>query len=400
MREQIMLDALEDSKARAVVNTAIVPPGHAFRDPKHWLYTHPQNPFHPDHVNAAGERVRNGYPTSAWTWVTVSREWWAVLRARLWERVVLRGAAAYKGFMRLLEDPDSCFIREFVRMVVLGELPDEPHQMYEVLRALPAVERIAYKPWPPQHHFDQPFGVHVIPTTPGPKALIVPEVPFDRVTSVSTREHLRALPRLERLELKLDTLSAELGQLFASLPHLRHLRLTLPSVHPAQLIPFAIPETARIIHAASEGTTDELLIQDGRTRLDSFDISASIVHDDVLPELRAFLAADPRLGPVTTIFRGTGTAREVAYAPAERAALALELVELAHEVARGTRRGTDSVNVTNGADPNGAERTTGSNFTRGSLLHMSDAGGKEHWQRSTSLRLLGGLINLRMESRK
>jgi hypothetical protein len=392
-----MLIALEDSKVRVVANTSIVPPGHPFRDPHHWLYTHPQNPFHPDHVNDAGERVRNGYPTSAWTWVTVSREWWAVMRARLWSRVVLRGAPAYKGFLALLQDPDSCFIRDFVHTLVLGEGAEDTFHMYAVVRAIPAVQGIVYKPWPPQANLKTAFGVNILPTNPGLTALAFPEVPFDRVTNPTTREHLRNLPRLRSLDLRLDTLSSDIGHLFATLSHLRRISLRLPSVHPSQLAPFATPQTARVLGEEAGGAADEVQAQDGRAHLEVFEIRATIVHDDVLPELRAFLAADSRLGPITTIYRGTGSDQEIAYAPAERAAVALELVEIANQTADEKLRAS-SVAAANSASQ-GASGSS-EHFARGSVIRMSDVGGKDHWQRSTNLRMFGGLINLRMESRK
>jgi hypothetical protein len=369
---------LEDSKVRVIIDTSKVPPGHPFRDPKDWRFDHPANPFHPDYVSPAGERARNGYPSSSWAWITVNREWWAVLRTRLWSRLVLRGASQYKGFLRLIDDPDSRFIRDFVQTVVLGEGAEDPFQMYAVLRAVPAANTIVYKPWPKELHLG-PFGVHVIPTNPGPSAVVFPGIPFDRVTNTSTRQHLRTLPRLQSLDLRLDTLSTDIGQLFATLPHLRRLALRLPSLHPVQLAPFATPQTAHVLGEEAGGAADEVQAQDGRAPLEALEIKAAVLHDDVLPDLRAFLAADSRLGPITTIIRGQE--EEVVYAPVEQVTLAHELAEAAAEATEKRSAGA------------------GEQFVRGSILRVSGTEGREHWQRETIFRF-GKLITLRLESKK
>jgi hypothetical protein len=156
LREEIILLALEDSKALLPPPPAI-PAGHPFEDPTSPYYNHPLNPLHPDFVNAAGERQRNMHPVSAWRWTAVSRAWWAVLRARLWKRTWLRGPAQYKGFLRLAADPDSCFVTDFVRTLVLDHGWDT-WELYAAIRAVPAVDSIVYAPAPAEQH-REPFGV-------------------------------------------------------------------------------------------------------------------------------------------------------------------------------------------------------------------------------------------------
>lgn len=157
LRSQILLEALELSKALLPPPPPPLPAGHPFVTPSHPLYHHPGNPHNPAYVAPSGERARNGYPTSAWRWITLSREWWAVLRPVLWRDVVLKGDAQYKGFLALCEDADSCFIKGFVKSVDLRE-GFEPWEMYSVLRHLPDVEAVTYAPYPRETHLF-PFGV-------------------------------------------------------------------------------------------------------------------------------------------------------------------------------------------------------------------------------------------------
>jgi hypothetical protein len=51
----------------------------------------PLHPNNPHYRSIVGEhRSANGYPTSSWRWLTVSKEWWAVLRRELWRDLVSR----------------------------------------------------------------------------------------------------------------------------------------------------------------------------------------------------------------------------------------------------------------------------------------------------------------------
>jgi hypothetical protein len=161
-------------------------------------------------------------------------------------------------------------------------------------------------------------------------------------------------------------------------------------LHSAQLAPLATPALAHILGEEAGAAADlvEALPADGRARLESLEIHAKLIHDDQLPDLRAFLAADPRLGMVTTIIRGSE--KEPVYAPVEQAALAVELMEAA-DAADNARPKKDSQAWSSSRDDQ---------FVRGHLLHMEGTEGKEHWQRTTNLKLLNGFFTLRMESRK
>jgi hypothetical protein len=136
----------------------LFPPGHPWSNPRDPLYEHPMNPNHPLRVGPTGERIINGYPSSCWRWLTLSREWWAVLRPCLWADVILRGRAAYAGFTRTIASPDSCFVRGFVRTIHFREGFSEPYELYAIIRQLPEVETIKYEP-KLAIHYKHPFGV-------------------------------------------------------------------------------------------------------------------------------------------------------------------------------------------------------------------------------------------------
>jgi hypothetical protein len=161
LRQHILLIALENSKSLLQSTEVQFPPGHPWSDPRDPLYEHPLNPNNPLYIGPSGERNINGYPSSSWRWLTLSREWWATLRPRLWENVILRGRVAYKGFSRTIESPDSCFVKGFIRTITIQEGFEEPFQMYSILRQLPDVETITYEPRPPEQHLS-PFGVSAL----------------------------------------------------------------------------------------------------------------------------------------------------------------------------------------------------------------------------------------------
>lgn len=241
-----------------------------------------------------------------------------------------------------------------------------------------------------------PLGLsqlNILPTTPGPKRITIDKLPFDRITTPSTRAHLRALPRLEALTLQIGVLTPALGALLASLPHLRELTLHLPTLHPSALAPFtthpyrgaphpgadadtphwqrpARPHAAsQLAAAADEEEEDE---EDGvhparGQHLRRLELHARVVHADHVEPLRALLAADARLAGVTTVFAGADAT--VVYAPTEQAALALAL------------------DAERGAGAAGGEA-------------QAAAPVADRWERTTNLRLFGGLLGLRMESRK
>lgn len=53
----------------------------------------PLHPSNPHYLSIVGEvRSANGYPLSAWRWLEVSKEWWAVLRRELWRDLVRQPA--------------------------------------------------------------------------------------------------------------------------------------------------------------------------------------------------------------------------------------------------------------------------------------------------------------------
>ncbi|KZO98400.1 hypothetical protein CALVIDRAFT_562306 [Calocera viscosa TUFC12733] len=355
LREEILLYALEASRS---LLPPPLPPGHPFNDPESPFYQHPMNPNHPMFIDpATGERNINGYPSSAWRWLLISREWWAVLRPRLWESTRLRGRVAYAGFLRLLERPDSSAVPGFVRELKLEEGFTDIGQLYSALTACPRLDTVVYAP-EPKINYAFPFGIHLIPDTPGPSSLTI-TLPLDLITNPHTRAHLSRLPRLAKLAVTFSRFSLELAQFLASLEHLKELTIRMPRLLGPNLFePFnAGPQTLN-------GPVQQL------TKLEVSVLTK--IPEETLDGLKTSLHFSDRLRTVTTVYMGVGDEKEVVYAPTVEAVLALA------EQGQQERREEEA------ADARG-----------------QDVGGRpQHWERTTNLRLFGGLIGLRMEAKK
>lgn len=163
-----MLEALELSKADVgpPAPPNIFPAGHPFYDPTHPLYNHPMNPYNPLWVNpSTGERNINGFPGRSWRWLLLSREWWVVLRPKLWEHTILRGRQPYGGFLKLLESTDSQAVRRFVKVITLKEDWAELDRLWRVLSLLRNLDEVIYCPKPITRHYFQ-FGVRSLYACP------------------------------------------------------------------------------------------------------------------------------------------------------------------------------------------------------------------------------------------
>jgi hypothetical protein len=208
--------------------------------------------------------------------------------------------------------------------------------------------------------------------------LIIPELAFDIITTASTRAHLTRLPRLSKLELVLSSLTPELASFFTTLPHLRQLTLTLPALHPAQLGPWLSPthpsRSVGVVPPSNEHIVSPSGPGDDKPplQLDSLELRARTVQDDVLDLLRGILAAEPSLASITTVHRAGGgrsggqavdTYEQIVYAPEAAADLAADIAAQEQIASEVEKRG-------------------------------------DHWERTTYLKMFGGLIGIRMESRR
>jgi hypothetical protein len=104
--------------------------------------------------------------------------------------------------------------------------------------------------------------------------------------------------------------------------------------------------------------------------LEHLELRARTIHEDMLDLLRGTLAAEPSLAHIATIRRGRGDHEEIIYAPEAVTAAALAAADAAAQEAAGSTAGTQERSSTN------------------------------HWERTTYLKLFGGVIGFRMESRK
>jgi hypothetical protein len=234
-------------------------------------------------------------------------------------------------------------------------------------------------------------------------------LPFDQITTPSTRAHLRSLPRLAALDLALGVLTPDLAALLDGLPHLAALTLRLPALHPSSLAPFTAPAAAPTEQTADGDGDDDTtphwqravqaatgrapspppadVVGDRRAPLAKLEVHAVLLHADNRAPLRALLAADPRLARVTTVFAGPADGESVVYAPTEARAVELALEE---------QRGAEHEEVGEGGRRGGKVRAKGEGGAEGSAAPAS----RDHWERTTNLRMFGGLIGLRMESRR
>lgn len=98
----------------------------------------------------------------------------------------------------------------------------------------------------------------------------------------------------------------------------------------------------------------------GAHHLIKFEIHARVIHDDQLEPLRTLIRSDTVLASATTVFGGADAT--VVYAPDEEVMLFL--------AAERERENVEAEKV------------------------------EQRWERTTNLRLFGGLVGLRMESRR
>jgi hypothetical protein len=70
----------------------------------------PLNPNNPNYLSLNGEIIHaNGYPITSWRWLRLCREWWAILRPRLWRDLNVSGYSPYANLLGLLEDGSSSY---------------------------------------------------------------------------------------------------------------------------------------------------------------------------------------------------------------------------------------------------------------------------------------------------
>jgi hypothetical protein len=223
--------------------------------------------------------------------------------------------------------------------------------------------------------------IHLIPDTPGPTSLII-TLPLDKITAPSTRAHLARLPRLTTLNLTFSHFSLEMAQLLASLPHLKELKMRMVSLLPGPelLDPFSWGGGA---HTLEGGPVQAL-------RKLELHVLTKIPEAD-LDRLRESLRWSERLKAVATVYHGIGEEKEVVYAPTVEAVL-----ELARQEEEEERRRL-------GLGPESAQGAgqVGERQVQTSAQPAKEGEGEgKPWQRTTNVRLFGGLMNLRMEAKK
>jgi hypothetical protein len=337
------------------------------------------NPYHDR--NLPRPRELNGYPLMAWKWQCISHEWRNAIRPKLWHSVTVVGEPAYTGFMRLLKmDPN---IRGYVRDIEMKEgFGLDMLEVYTIMTSLPDVERLAYSPRPVSA-YRQPFGVcsldlyyhalimsfqiNLVPSSPGPMSLTI-GVPFDEVTNETTRRHLLNLSRLTNLNIHVLHLTTSLTTFLRTLTQVRSLTLTVYSFSLSALEPFASVNTARRLDGEDEGLSEIVIF-------------AMRIMDSQTETIREFLASDPRLGQICTMYAGRANDAKLVYAP--------EGAYRNESAVTGPSTGP-SAGPQDHKEPNSKDMAT-----------SSDSGtDQEHWERMTKVKFLGGLVELTMESRK
>ncbi|CDZ96187.1 hypothetical protein [Phaffia rhodozyma] len=226
LREKILLMALDESKSLVVPILKLTNPYGV--TPQQYAALEKRSPLNrsnPNYRSVMNEyRSANGYPLSSWRWLRVCREWWALLRRELWKRCTIDGWNPYQVFLRLLES-DDFHAAPFIRTLSLLDGFSSPSDLYtiltspkmkhlETLNILPIyLESSAFNPYlPPPRPF--PFGVHLIPV--GTIRSVSIGLPLDQCTNQTTRRHLSSL----QLDFLGVTLNRPSEQLFAELADL------------------------------------------------------------------------------------------------------------------------------------------------------------------------------------
>ncbi|EIN11205.1 hypothetical protein PUNSTDRAFT_118714 [Punctularia strigosozonata HHB-11173 SS5] len=323
------------------------------------------NPYHDR--NLPRPREVNGYPLSSWRWQLICREWRAIIRPRLWHTVTLVERPAYDGFLKLLKDPD---IPGYVRDIEMKEGFDmDMFKVYTIMTSLPHAERIAYSPRPVAA-YRQPFGINLVPSNPGPTSLTI-GVPFDEVTNDTTRKHLHNLTRLTNLNIHVLHLTPAMAVFLRSLTQVRSLTLTVYafSFHALEAFTFAnMPPSSHTISSNGDGEG-----QEHGQGLKELVIFALRIMEGQADAIREFIARDPHLSRMCTMYAGRAKDAKLIYSP---------------EIARAEEAAV--------AGPSEKEQGEGAKATKDG----ESKNDQEHWERTTKVKFLGGLVELTMESRK
>ncbi|KAL7412484.1 hypothetical protein BDY24DRAFT_107164 [Mrakia frigida] len=450
LRSKIILMALEESRALILPPPLLLNPHQPLteRQIANLQARSPLNPANPNYMSLVGERrSANGYPISSWRWLKVSREWWSILRAELWRDCVVGGYESWFNFMLLLDNPDfhalpfvktlsllegygqpadicSSFLpplvpllpRRFSLLIVLltSFLPDKI-LLSPSLKNLTSLSLLPTFPIPSSPYSEPPrafpFGLQLIP--PRPKLEIINiGLPIDLVTNEASRQHLARL-RPKQLGL---TFVRPTVEIFEELERL-----------------LGGPRSGGGASREEEEEEEERRrrnggIEEQRTRTEVLSLRYIPPIDRPLIDPRVFISDALRSFPRIIIYlpRFT-TSLRIPYLgdwspnspPTSFSQRVVDLVASDNEFCDGR---ISVWLVGDGLDTGGDERAEeeerrlsrggrriwpvveeGLEERMGGLTMLEKGKGKgksEVWERQTDLRLFGGLIGVRMESKK
>ncbi|GHJ89606.1 hypothetical protein NliqN6_6008 [Naganishia liquefaciens] len=436
IREEIILMALEVSK-ELIQESILVSRPFTLSPTPIPLHNPLHDPKSPHYRSIRGEwQVTNGYPISAWRWPMVNREWRDVCRRRLWREIVLDTPRSYRGFLKFLVNGQLDDILDRVQSLQLDQGFGDPADLYQIIRhpKLLNLRRLAIlTSWPystamtvpPAKMFE--FGLQLVPAPP---ALLAREsseddddaeavdyeraedikrldcltlgLPLDLSTNTLSRQHLSLL-RPKRLEIALllqphASLLAELAALLES----THTHLSVRYLA-SERAPVHLPDPSLLLDPSLDvfPTVDihlPAITSPGRppmlpNRPYDGQPDPQISFSEHLVDL---ISLDPARRKRYAVYLEGGVAPMGAFGPGwmkpEERVIWEREVDL---VWPGSAVGV------NKDDTGEAVQDVGSSVKR-QAEGRADAGeaGEEHWERETNLKLLGGLISLRLESKK
>ncbi|KAI9639876.1 uncharacterized protein MKK02DRAFT_40205 [Dioszegia hungarica] len=416
LRVRILLDALQES-------VDYIQPAPLAVDPlgSRYLELQRQIPLHAGQKNYRsiyGDTVSaNGYPISSWRWSGVCREWRDELRAGLWKDLEVVGHRPWRNLLAMIESKKGAAdILKLAKTVTLREGFDSTSDLYAILScpALDSLEAISILPdYPtPFHPFIPPipsfaFGFQLIRTQKDRLKSLVYGLPLESSTNEASRQQLAVLrPRHLTLSFVRPTI-----------PLFKELAGLVGSTTETLVIQYIPAGSGRLV------TSNILLcepLQDFRKIIihlhlpsQRYEIPGPFGQRTFVPQkdpqvISEFLASlisaleveEEEVKERYEVWRVEGWDIPGAAHQATKRRLWPEIVEVEDE-----KREMEEV-VKEMAEASGSGASGGGFLDK---MMGKQAGGsaappkekeRQHWDRETNLRLLGGLVNLRLESKK
>ncbi|KAK4688322.1 hypothetical protein P7C73_g1803, partial [Tremellales sp. Uapishka_1] len=414
IRRKILLMALTESKS-------LILPAPYFFDPSvpmteaQFQEIQNRNPLRQGSENyrsIVGDRISaNGYPISSWRWLKVCSEWRDVLKSRLWENCDMAGYKPYSNFGSLMDAKRPFTGLPLIKSLTLREGFPLATVLYSILSnpSLEQLEAVSILPdYPtPFHQFVQTvppfnFGFQLIPSKRKLKRLTY-GLPLEITTNEASRQHLKELrPEYLNLTFVKPTISLfrELAESVSKTTTTFGIRYvsTRSLVDPNMFFCAPLQDFEKIHLYVHLPPPRSIVIREGEER--------TIVDDPASPVV-VFLAglvellqnASAEVQERYTVWNVKGWEMPGSADKAERIRIWPPVVEKAlfdaEDEDEADRFGALSLK----GEEDEREEEEKRQQEAASSARAANAS-NAHWERQTDLRLFGGLIGLRLESKK